>query len=96
MLALPAFVFISFFFFTPSNGEGASLTWRSASGESLTVPLDCTGRVGSERIRGLSGLGVERWAKHRLTLVNLVKTGLRRLKTLEIQKIPPFLFLIIE
>lgn len=55
LLALPAFFFISFFF-TPSNGEGASP--RSATGESLTVPLDCTGRVESERIRGLSGLGL--------------------------------------
>ena len=56
LLALPAFFLISFYF-TPNNGEGAST--RSATGESLTVPLDCAGRVESERIRGLSGLGVE-------------------------------------
>ena len=49
--------FLFHFFVTSSNGEGAST--RSATGESLTVPLDCTGRVESERIRGLSGLGVE-------------------------------------
>ena len=57
LIALPARVFFKFHFFTPNNGEGASP--RSVTGESLTVLLDCAGRVESEKIRGLSGLGVE-------------------------------------